>query len=166
MTIKKLSGSFVAAMGMLVLSAPAMADDCDLVAEAIKTAATNLVCSPDGNFEGPAIWQWKGKGELGCAVHASLAKNLFEEHGDPPLNQGKSKNRPPEGEFGHGAAAKLFDHKYEEALLDLQKFWDTIEYSAKLNTDNPDAAAQAEAQQALAMDFMSMIDPILGCTTP
>lgn len=162
MSIKKLSGSLAAAMGLLVLSAPVMADDCAIVAEAIKTASSNLICSPEGNWTGDAIWQWKGKGELGCAVHAKLAKQLYVPHDDPPADRGKGKGFRE----AQGAANALFDHKYEDALLHLQKFWDTIEYDSRLNRDNPEAAAQAEAQQALAMDFMSMIDPVLGCTTP
>jgi hypothetical protein len=163
MIIKKLGGSFVAAMAILALSAPAMAGDCTDVAYAIKAASTNLICGDaDANWTGPAIWQWKGKGELGCAVHEKLAKQLFVLHDEPPLGRGKGKGF----RLAKGAANALLDHKYEDALLHLQNFWDTIEYNAKLNSDNPDAAAQAEAQQALAMDFMSMIDPVLGCTAP
>lgn len=159
MSIKKLCGSVVAAMGMLVLSAPAMAGDCTDVAYAIKTASSNLICSADG-WTGDPIWQWKGKGDLGCAVHEKLAKQLFVPHDDPPADRGKGKGF----RLAQGAANALLDGKYEDALLHLQTFWDTIEYNAKLNSDNPDAAAQADAQQALAEDFMAMIDPVLGCT--
>ena len=51
-------------------------------------------------------------------------------------------------------------------MLHLQELWDEIEYSLTLNRGNPNAAAQAEAQQDLALDFMTMIDPVLGCTAP
>lgn len=169
MTIKILSGSLVAAMGMLVLSAPAMADDCDILAGAIETWANDLACDDskqwvdtDGITQDQAIWQYRGRGSLGCAVHAALAKKLFVVHDEPPKNRGKGKGF----RLAQGAANALFDHEYEEALLHLQEFWDEIEYSVDLNKKNPDAAAQADAQQALAMDFMSMIDPVLGCTTP
>ena len=161
MNIKKMSGSLVAAISVLALSAPAMAGDCDEVADAIEAAANNLNCTTDGitGWTGDAIWQWKGKGELGCAVHAKLAKQLytpFDPSKPPPKKKGNNDAK--------GAANALRDHKYESAILHLQTFWDTIEYNARLNSDNPDAAAQADAQQEIAMLFMGEIDAVNGCT--
>ena len=162
MNIKKMSGSLVAAISVLALSGPALAGDCTEVADAVEAAAINLICTTDGGitgWTGDNIWQWKGKGELGCAVHAKLAKQLyvpFDASKPPPKKGGKND--------GKGAANALRDHKYEDALLHLQNFWDTIEYNARLNSDNPDAAAQADAQQEIAMLFMGEIDAVNGCT--
>lgn len=162
MKIKKMSGSLAVAVTVLALSAPAMAGDCDDVADAIEAAANNLICTTDGGltgWTGDAIWQWKGKGELGCAVHKKLAKQLFV-----PFDPSKPPPKKKGNNDAKGAANALRDHKYESAILHLQNFWDTIEYNARLNSDNPDAAAQADAQQEIAMLFMGEIDPVNGCT--
>ena len=163
MNIKKMSGSLVTAISVLALSAPAMAGDCDDVADAVEAAANNLICTTDGGvtgWSGDAIWQFKGKGDLGCAVHSKLAKQLYVPHDEPPLGRGKGKGN----NVAQGAANALRDHKYEDAIAHLQNFWDTIEYNARLNSDNPDAAAQADDQQEIAMLLMGEIDPVFGCT--
>ena len=87
------------------------------------------------------IWQYRGgkKNETldGCEVHAKLAKQLYVEHedGEPP----KDRGNPNKGfRLAQGAANALLDHKYEDAILHLRNFRETIANNAKLNPD-PDA---------------------------
>lgn len=185
MNIKKL-GSSLAAICILTLSSPVMAGDCLGVAKDIEDWAKDLVFTndrvaadgitivrgwvdPAGVTQTKAIWQFKGTGAKGDAVHAKLAKQLFEERADydpntmPPYKGAKTEKG---GNLAAGAANMLRDGNYEGALLHLQNFWDTIEYNAKLNSENPDAETQADDQQAEALRFMGQIDAVLGCMTP
>ena len=162
MNIKKMSGSFAVAISVLALCAPTMADDCTEVSDGIKAMAYNLQCKPEGAWDTEAIWQWKGKGELGCAVHAKLAKQLhvpFDPDKPPPKKKGNN--------IAKGAANSLDDHKYQDAIDHLQNFWDTIEYNARLNSDdredNREAEALADEQQEIAQMLIGQIDPLNGC---
>ena len=86
------------------------------------------------------IWQYRGgkKNETldGCEVHANLAKQLYVEHDDPPKDRGNPDNKG--FRLAQGAANALLDHKYEDAILHLRNFYETIANNAKLNPD-PDA---------------------------
>ena len=154
MNIKKMSGSLVAATLLLGLNTVAMAD-CATVISDTEDLAAMLRCEVDvGTWDNNnAIWQWKGKGSMGCAVHRKLAKQLNEERDEydsetmPPYKGAKNKNG---NNVAAGAANDLRNGKFESALAHYQTFMDTIMYSAKVNTGfvatddfaSADAAAQ------------------------
>ena len=144
MNIKKMSGSLVAATLMLGLNTIAMAD-CGTVIEDTEDLATALRCINDDGYwaNNPdsstnAIWQWKGKGSMGCAVHVKLARQLNEEREEynpdtmPPYKGAKTKNG---NNTAAGAANDLRNGKLKSALAHYQTFMDTIRDSAKLNGD-------------------------------
>ena len=144
MNIKKMSGSLVAATLMLGLNTIAMAD-CGAVIQETEDLATALRCIKDDGYwaNNPdsstnAIWQWKGKGSMGCAVHLKLARQLNEEREEynpdtmPPYKGAKTKNG---NNTAAGAANDLRNGKLKSALAHYQTFMDTIRDSAKLNGD-------------------------------
>lgn len=136
MNTKKISGA-VAALTLLLVGGVTQADHdaCLAEAEEIIIKTDFLLCADDGGqYVYDPIWQFKGKKGDGCEVHAKLAKQLFVPHDDPPANQGKGKGF----RLAQGAANAILDHKFEDAILHLQNFQNTIEFNAKLNTD-PDA---------------------------
>lgn len=139
MNIKKIGGSFAVAISMLAFNAVAQAD-CTVESAEIKLQADWLLCAKDGGKETQAIWQFKGTKGDGCEVHKKLAKQLYVPHDEPPLGRGKGKGN----NIAQGAANSLDDEKYEDALMHLQTFIDTIRESAKLNPKNPDAASDAD----------------------
>jgi len=159
MNIKKLSGTFAVAVSLLALNSVAMAGDCSVQSTDIKDQAVALRCEALGNgtYVGDPIWQYRGKGEKGCVVHEKLAKLLDELRTEEPPQQKKGNNK------AKGAANDLDDHKYQSAIDQLQRFWDTIEYDAVLNPDNPGAVDAAALQQEWAVDMQTQI---LACSTP
>jgi len=153
MFTKKLGGSVVAITAMLAFSATVAAEECMILAEEIEIKANNLICSPDGAWPAPAIWQKKGKGANGCEVHLTLAQQLYVpfDPDQPPLTKKNPKANGDAQATAKGAAGALRDGKQEDAIVHLTNFITTIDYdeidaisgAAKLNPDNGDAEAQA-----------------------
>jgi hypothetical protein len=135
MKIRKLCGSIAVAISMFALSGTASAEiDCnDLVGE-IQTMARELRCNDTVTPVGwwptdNAIWQWKGKGEMGCELHQKHARLLDEERTESPPEKKKGNN------IAKGAANDLLDGKNQSAYDQLTLFIDRIIYDAKLNGD-------------------------------
>lgn len=158
MNIKKMSGSLVAATLLLGLNTVATAD-CATVISDTEALAQALRCNVDGGLwaNDNAIWQWKGKGSKGCAVHVKLAKQLNEERDEydedtmPPYKGAKNKNG---NNTAAGAANDLRNGKLESALAHYQTFMDTILYSSRLNGDFVATSEYASAADA-AQFFVS-----------
>ena len=125
MTIKKLSGSLVAATMILGLNSVAMAD-CDTVILEITEKADEIrFCTTTGDpTQGDApIWQHKGKPS--CVVNDKVTNKLDVERDDtpPPKNNGKAERA--------GAAQDFSTGKYDAGQQKLQDFIDTLLFSAK-----------------------------------
>jgi len=152
MKIQKIGGSLAVALS-LVAFGTAMADEasCLAVGDDIQYLSQELRCDPDGYWTGPAIWQYKGKGELGCIVHEKLAKLLYEERTEPPPEIKKGNN------LAKGAANDVYDGKYQDAIDQLQRFIDTILYDARLNKDFDGAAAAAAQKVQEASDLQTAV---------
>ncbi len=155
MNIKKIGGSLAVALSMLALNCVVMAV-CDVgtISTDIKDQATALRCESLGNgtYIGDPIWQYKGDGNKGCVVHEKLAKLLWELRDGstpPPIKNGNN--------LAKGAANDMDDGKFQSAIDQLQRFWDTIEYEAVLNRKNKGASAAAEAQQGWAVGVQTEI---------
>jgi hypothetical protein len=127
-------GGVAAALTLLLVGSVAQADHdaCLAEAEEIVMKTSWLVCDDfGGKYVYDPIWQFKGKKGNGCEVHSKLAKQLYVLHDDPPRDRGKGKGF----RLAQGAANSILDHKFEDAILHLQNFQNTIEESAKLNPD-------------------------------
>lgn len=154
MNIKKIGGSLAVALSMLALNGVVMAD-CDVgtISTDIKDQATALRCDGlGGSYKGAPIWQYKGDGDKGCVVHEKLAKLLWEVRDGstpPPIKNGNN--------LAKGAANDMDDGKFQSAIDQLQRFWDTIEYEAVLNRKNIGASDAAEAQQLWAVGVQTEI---------
>jgi len=154
MKLKKLATGVAVASATLAFSSASLALDCSYDPDAgvrrahlvdeIVTLADMLRCTSDGGYWSTApIWQYRGKGEYGCIVHAKLAKQLNEERtfedGDKPPKNKQGTNDAA------GAANDIENGKDEAAYIKLTSFIETIlyDYANKLNGDNLDAATQA-----------------------
>ena len=195
MKTMKTGGRLTAIAAMLSLSALAQAEECAAIADDIEDMAFYHICNwgdeaytvidkkPDGTIRTgewgwDAIWQWKGKGELGCKIHYSIASQLYVPHGSPPKNKGSSKNNGYRQ--AQGAAAALRDNKLESALLHLQNVIDTIDNSAKLNPDFRETTVPGipapvgadyfagELRQFAVAAKARVLDPVTGefCSVP
>ena len=169
---KKLGGSVVAMTAMLAFNAAVAADNCLDIATEIKLKANQLACPPDGSYAGTEIWQKKGKGELGCEVHLTLAQQLYIpfDPDQPPLTKNNPKAKGEAQAVAKGAAAALDDGKVDAALLNLDNFITTIDSdpttdeisgAAKLNPDNAGAEAQARYFRDWAMGVRTRVE---SCT--
>ena len=140
MNIKKIGGSLAVAIVTLSFSTATLAHECEAESEKIKLHADWLICNRDGGqWTHDAIWQ-SGKAKKrnttadNCDIQLKLAKQLYVPHDEPPIGRGKGKGN----NTAQGAAGALDDHKFEDAMLHLQNFVDTIDNAAKLNPDfNP-----------------------------
>jgi len=138
MTIKKIGGTLAVVIATLTFSTATLAHECEAESEKIKMLASWLICAKDnGTWEYDAIWQ-SGKASKkknpdgdNCDVQFNLAKQLYVPHDEPPKGRGKGKGN----NTAQGAAGALDDHKFEDAMLHLQNFVDTIDNAAKLNLD-------------------------------
>lgn len=107
----------------------------------------NIIYVDDGDWTGDPIWQYKGKGSLGCVVHERLARQLDEGRSDDP------DSKPPRNKHdtndAAGAANDIENGKDDAAYTKLTSFIETILYSYadKLNQDytgDPDADTEAK----------------------
>lgn len=139
MTIKKIGGTLAVVIATLTFSTATLAHECSIESEKIKMHASWLICARDGgSWEYDAIWQ-SGKaskkknavGDDNCDIQFKLAKQLYVPHDEPPKGRGNGNGN----NTAQGAAGALDDHKFEDALLHLQNFVDTIDNAAKLNPD-------------------------------
>lgn len=73
------------------------------------------------------IWEKAGSGDRGCEVHESLADKLWVE---PPRNEGNTdKKGKGQGKVAEGAAQKVDDGKYDEAVTKLRELQTAIDKS-------------------------------------
>ena len=138
MTIKKIGGTLAVVIATLTFSTATLAHECEAESEKIKMLASWLICDDDsGTWNYDAIWQSgkasKKKIAVGdnCDIQFKLAKQLYVPHDEPPKGRGKGNGN----NTAQGAAGALDDHKFEDALLHLQNFVDTIDNAAKLNPE-------------------------------
>ena len=144
-----MSGSLVAAVSVLALSGPVVADvpgdpdyqnpptSCGALIEAIISMADELRCgewptSPEqiGTWDkGNPIWKKKGDAVKGCEVHESLAKQLYFVR-DPNGTKPRIKKG---GNSKGGAANDLDNGKVLSAMTHLMNFSETIRTAAKVN---------------------------------
>ena len=131
MTIKKLSGSLVAATLILGLNSVAMADlseEClDAIADIEGQAASLLQCDKNGIDYPTPIWQYKGTKGDGCVIHQKVSRKLNEvrDPNDPPPPIKKG------GNTAAGAANDFRNGKYDAGQAKLQDFIDTLLFAAK-----------------------------------
>jgi len=111
------------------------------------------------NPEDP-VWQWRGTKGDGCEVHWKLSK-LLDEENDSGGSKRKGKNA------NRGAAAELAHGRDFDAIDSLTEFVDTIEWNAKIRTDEHTLADgtvhTADNHQHFADDFVAEATDILGC---
>jgi len=192
MKAKKIAGGFAVAFPIVMLCGLANAADqykMDLVASVIESHAKALTCKEypqydaDGNYlstkivwQGGAdlmteynapIWQYKGQvGVLGCAVHASLAKQLFTpfDPNEPPVTK---KGKGAAQATSKGASNDLMDGKYESAVQHICTFIDVIDNNARLNTvdDFPSTTAEdlAIEQMDAAQGWLDDLGEVRTC---
>ena len=171
----KQAGGIVAAIAVLGWTSIAQADHlCADQADRIEMEAYKIACANSAEYSITGatwnykpIWQFQGTKGDGCKVHLGIASQLYVKHKKPPLGQGRSKTAYRDAK---GAANALRDHKFEDALLHLQNVVDTIESSARLNTDpewgeldGKTAAAWAEHFRTFAANMkLEILDPDTG----
>lgn len=130
----KIFGGAAATLTLLLAGGVAQANDdaCATIADEIIMKTSWLICDDNGGkYTYDPIWQFKGGKGNGCDVHFKLAKQLYVPHDSPPDGKGKGKGFRE----AQGAANAILDHKYEDAILHLQNFQNTIADAAKLNMD-------------------------------
>ena len=161
MKTKKIGAALAVAIATLTLSGPALASDaCDDTSYKIKYMTDMFICGTHGGQWPQAISQCKGKRGDGCDVHDKLAKLMHVIRDEEPPKPGGKKGKG--NNLARGAANDLDDHKFQSAIDQLQLFWDTIEYDAKLNTKNDNADVEADDWQAFAVQMQAAIQ---GCRT-
>lgn len=113
------------------------------------------------------IWQYKGQvGEMGCVVHASLAKQLFTpfDPNEPPVTK---KGKGAAQATSKGASNDLMDGKYESAVQHICTFIDVIDNNARLNTvdDFPSTTAEdlAIEQMDAAQGWLDDLGEVRTC---
>ena len=149
MTIKKLSGSLVAATLIFGLNSVAMADCADVILD-IQTKADEIrdcYIGDDDNAANDPIWQHKGKPS--CFVNDKVTNKLYVERDDtpPPKNKGKAE--------AAGAAQDFASGKYDAGQAKLQDFIDTLLYSAKA-LDGQQGRENALVEWAVGMQTEAM----------
>ena len=161
MKTRKWQAVLAATIATLMLSSPVIAGDaCSDTSFKIKYMTDMFICANHGGQWPQAIWQFKGKKGDGCDVHDKLAKLMHAVRDEEPPKPGGKKGKG--NNLARGAANDLDDHKFQSAIDQLQLFWDSIEYDAKLNTKNDNADAEADDWQAFAIQMQVEIQ---GCRT-
>lgn len=161
MNTKKMGAALAVAIATLTLNGPVLANDaCSDTSFKIKYMTDMFICATHGGQWPQAIWQFKGKKGDGCDVHDKLAKLMYVVRDEEPPKPGGKKGKG--NNLARGAANDLDDHKFQSAIDQLQLFWDSIEYDAKLNTKNDNADVEADDWQAFAIQMQAEIQ---GCRT-
>ena len=192
MKAKKIAGGFAVTLPIVMLCGLAnAADDFTIktVASHIEFHAKALTCNNTETMDAATgevtgvtinwtapdlatvyhapIWQYKGQvGEMGCVVHASLAKQLYTEFdpNEPPvLKKGKGVSQAS----SKGASNDLMDGKYESAVQHICTFIDVIDNNARLNTvdDFPSTTAEdlAIEQMDAAQGWLDDLGEVRTC---
>ena len=186
MKAKKIAGGFAVTLPIVMLCGFANAADhytIGLVASHIEAHAKALTCgskvvedveiplywtASDLKTEYYApIWQYKGQvGEMGCVVHASLAKQLYTpfDPNEPPVTK---KGKGVAQATSKGASNDLMDGKYESAVQHICTFIDVIDNNARLNTvdDFPSTTAEdlAIEQMDAAQGWLDDLGEVRTC---
>ena len=164
MKIKR-AGGIAAAIAVLGWTGIAQADHlCADQADRIEMKANMIGCANSddystltGTWDWDPIWQFKGGNDDGCKVHLGIASQLYVKHNKPQFGQGRSKTAYRDAK---GAANALRDHKFENALLHLQNVVDTIESSARLNSDPDWGVFKGKTAAGWAKDIRTFAETI------
>ena len=175
MKIRKSLTAVGAALMMVGMSAPAMAAgfdwdefgtlDCSnagAVSQELIRLQQHLRCEVETDFSWPKnnpIWEKRRSEEKGCnEVHESHANKLWVS---PPRNEGnKDKKGKGPGKVAEGAAQKVLEAKYDEAITMLMDLRDAINKSTpnRLFEDaagnvGPDGASAVSGALVTIIDY-------------
>jgi len=168
MKVQKILAAFAAALMMLGISAPASAFDCEgngnaydptTIANNLEAIAVELRCSP-GTKANPGKWPadnpiWERRGAGSCNVHHRLAQKLlqnreFDENSKPRKNQAND---------AEGAAWKVRNEKYEDAIQKLDQLIVAILKSRLNRAFDPNVGAA----QMLANELVAEVEEAKIC---
>lgn len=159
MEIRKSLTAVGAALMIVGISAPAAAEgfvwnddvcgDKDATSAELVRLSEYLRCGDEAPRwpEDNPIWEKMGSGS--CAVHESLADKLWVEPSDPVGSDTKGKGKGP-GKIAEGAAQKVSEEKYEDAIEKLEQLLVAIDKS-RPNRDFVDAAGKVGIAGAMAV---------------
>ena len=98
------------------------------------------------------VWEKAGSEDRGCEVHESLADKLWVAPTDDDGNSG-NKGKGPKN-FAEGAAQKVDERKYDEAITKLFQLRDAVDKSKPNRTFN---MGEFEAADKISNDLVNMI---------
>lgn len=168
MKVRKCLTAVGAILAFATISAPAMAAgfvwdefgtlDCNdpgSTSDELIRLHVHLRCGEDSPSwpEDNPIWQKAGSAERGCEVHESLSYKLYD---NPPRNEGNpdKKGKGP-GKVAEGAAQKVLEAKYDEAIVMLEQLLADIGKS-KPNSDF--VPGEAAGAKQVAYDLQKIIE--------
>ena len=152
MNIRKTLTALAAALLMITISAPVLAFECEgngnvfdpvTIADNLELLAISVRCDgPYASTANPGIWPhtnpiWERRGSGSCDVHQNLAEKLFQQR------EFDDSSKPRKNPFNdaEGAAWKVGNEKYEDAIQKLEQFITTVLKSRLNRNFDPNVGA-------------------------